>query len=301
METQENLQAPETEPAENVQALPPEGDANGSAPEETGSANGQEPAGSEQDPAAQAPDITVEKGWKWDGDVEKLPDGMKERGRGMLRHFTEQSEKNAQEKRQLESDKAHQTEIAQLKKQQEPLKEPEVDPNELYLRREFQDAVESGDSDKLWTIQNKISDYRMQKSLQAIEPVYKEKMEKFERAQAESKNSEILKDFGEQNPTFNAHRKSDLAQFVVSKVCDQQGKSLEDANRKMDSIKNSIIQEYKRSLNQTVQEQKQAVSATPTTPMETKFVYASSQREADRMNLNFAADNSDKVAMVKKT
>lgn len=290
--------APETGSPENVETLPPATNAEGSAQEplaqETGSAEGSDPANQ----PAKAPDVP--KGWKWNGDVNALPEEFKERGRGMLRHFTDESEKLAEQRRQLDSNSKQSEEIAQLRKAQEPPVQPPVDPNEQYLSREFQDAVESGDSAKMMEAQNKIIDYRLQKQLQAIEPTYRKIVEDSQRASAEVKNSMILKDFGEKNPRFWTHKNSKLAPYIVREICDKQGKSLNEAQKLMDEIANYYQNEARRSLNQTVQEQKRAVSVTPTTPMETKYVYVNSSKEADRMNIEFSMDGSDKIAVIKK-
>jgi len=295
-EEQLDLQAPETGLTETAEAAPPEKTADGPAPtEETGSAEGSE----QENQPAKAPDVP--KGWKWNGDVNALEDGMKERGRGMLRHFTEESEKLADQRRQLENQFALLKEAQSKPEPPQAPVEPTADPNEEYLRREYQDAIDNGDSQKLFGIQTKLTDYRLQKQLQAIEPQYRKIVEESQRVSAEVKNTMLLKEFGEKNPRIWTHKESKLAPFVVREICDKQGKSLAEAQKVMDEIASFYQNETKRSLNQTVQEQKKAISATPTTPMETKYVYVGSAREADKMNVQLAIDGSDKIAVVKKS
>lgn len=306
MSETQNLQAPEVDQSgistEEMSEETSQMTTDGSAPEveSESTKNGTEES-------ASSPNIP--KGWVWDGNPETLEDGFKERGRGMLRHFTKETEKLAQQRREMDQQRRElEDQRKALEAQAQQLKTPspsfafgtEIDPNEAYLSREFQDAIENGDTKKLYEVQNKLTDYRVQKQLMSVEPEYRKMIEQSQAATSEIKNSMLLKEFGEKNPRLWTHKDSGLASIVAREICDRQGKSLDEAYQMMEKIASFYQSEAKRSLNQNVQKMKSAVSETPTPPVDMKYVYVSSAKEADAMNIRFSMEGSDKIAVVKK-
>lgn len=240
----------------------------------------------------EAPDVP--KGWKWDGNVEALPEPFKERGKGMLRHFTEQSEALAKQRKELEE-----LQRQFQAKPVEPEKPKGIDPTEAFLNREYQDALESGDVAKLMQVNTQLVDYRVNKHLTEREKIYQQSIEEVRQSSQTARNQMLLNEFGQKNPRLWVHKQSGLASLVAKYLCDEQGKPLPEAYQEMERIAQFYQAEAKRSLSQTVQQKKNAVTVAPTAPVETEIVWVDTPEEERIMNMRLTNEGSTKYAKVK--
>jgi len=300
----EILSAPETDqaqPIEQEEGQTPTGN-NGSV---------EEVQGSPETPQAEVPSQTK------DGAAVLAPENLpedasakdKDYAKQMMRYFTLRTQSMSEEKTKAQQlDRVMASEdwkafenFRQTRQPQEPPQaQPKpVDPTMTYLQREFDDAYQSGDSQKMFQVQTELQRHIARSEVNEKARNVEFWMQKQEKAQRDLQGNMILEEFGKLHPDFWDYHRAGIA-VPILRDFEAQGKGLEEAYQHMRSIADSFRKESIKQQQVRIQEKKAAVTNTPTPPQESEFIDVDSREEADRMNLQFAFDRSPKVARFRK-
>lgn len=211
----------------------------------------------------------------------------------MQRYLTRRTQALAEAERSI-AERERQMSDQQTRQTTPPAPQPTADPTEMYLQREFEDAVASGDTARMLQINKSLVDIQISKR----EAAYAQRFAQSEMGQKRLHDAMLLEEFGRLHPDFWDFHAAGIAVPILREF-EKQGKTLDDAYTEMKRIATHFGMKQSQENQARIQEKKNAVSATPTPSQETEIVYVESPREARIMNITLAAQGSNKVARVK--
>ena len=171
---------------------------------------------------------------------------------------------------------------------------PDVDPNEIILQKELDDALIAGDTSRIYQVNKKIVEQQLAKK----EQFYAAQLAQFDKAQKSTRDQILLEEFGKLHPDFWEFHETGIAVPVLREF-ERQGRTLDEAYQEMKRIAGYFGNKTVEKQQAVIQEKKAAVTESPGITQETEFVYVGSVREADRLNMELASQGSAKVARVK--
>jgi hypothetical protein len=274
---------------------------------EVGTEQTEENQVSPEQPQAAVPEAT--KDGKPILDPENLPEDAKQKDKDyatqMMRYFTKRTQGIAEEvKKAKEYDRLAASNDWQefqnwknYSQQRTPQAQPasQVDTAQAYLHREYEDAVAAGDTARMLKVQEQMLDRKLAEK----EKLYTQRLASFEKAQKNVELNMVIDEFGKLHPDFWDYHKAGIAVPILREM-EQRGGTLEQAYDEMKKVASHFGNQYAKQSQARVQEKREAVSQTPTPPVESEFVEVVSKYEADRMNIQFAMEGSNKIARAKK-
>lgn len=179
-------------------------------------------------------------------------------------------------------------------RQSAPSRTPDVDPNEIILQKELDEALIAGDTSRIFQVNKKLVDQQLAKK----EQFYASQLAQFDKAQKSTRDQILLEEFGKLHPDFWEFHETGIAVPVLREF-ERQGRTLEEAYQEMKRIAGYFGNKNVEKQQAVIQEKKAAVTESPGITQETEFVYVGSENEARKMNLTFAMQGSGKIARVK--
>lgn len=255
--------------------------------------------------AAQAQETTVAPaktpegvpdGWVWNGDVNSLPEILKEYGKGVQRVYTKSRQELADTKKELEtfrsqmgSDEFKQFQAYKLQ-QQQLAHQPAQD---WLTEQEWQEAQIDP---RRW---QSIIDRRVQQKMQELEQAYAPLIQEVQQKQSVAEAERTINDFAEVHPDFWTLYDAGILKPIIRDVVELGGGTLDQAYAKAKEIQSYFDQQSTMKSQARVQEKKSAVSLSPSSVSEPEIVYAKDKDDAFRQAFENAWNQKRVKAVVR--
>lgn len=248
--------------------------------ETTSPASQTSPAPAAAEPAAKTEDVP--ENYVWQGDPDDLPKSLQNRGMGVLRYLTKQTQmmgeekKLAEEYRKLQSDPVF-TQFMQAKTH--PNTAP-VQPSAqapLYTREELEEAQVN--PEKLGEIINRVSAAKVRQAEEQVGGV----LSQLQTRQAFIDRKQELQDFAELHPDFWDLNDRGLMKPFIREIVDTGQGTILDAYSKAKEVREKFRQEARQEAHGLVQTKKAAFTAPPTPSNEPEIIWASDKNEATKL------------------
>lgn len=283
----------------------------------------QEPVQDAQPNAADQPEAAVPEQTK-DGkpilDPNNLPPDASQADRDyaaqMQRYFTKRTQSMAEEQKKLQQYEqffnssqwrdmynSYTTQKTQPPQYQQPSSsQPNVDAQSQYLQRQYEDALQSGDTQRLLQINDAILDHKLSQKEKVYQQTLNQIRQENQMTRAQQKrfeDSQMLEDYGKLNPDFWQDNQDGGAEAFIGYYVDVKGLTLPQAHEKLRQYRQKLTQRVMGSTQKRIAEKKNAVSQAPTTPQSSEVIYVDTVEQERRMNYKLAMEGSSKIAKVK--
>lgn len=235
-----------------------------------------------------APPEKKDEPFVWDGGVENLPDELKSRGDGMLKHMHKVTQEAAQTKRDAD---AKYNELVEHPEFKEFLKWQETKQAGLPPAGQGSPTISEEELLAAQTDPQHFSDLLNKGINAAVQPLAQEAMKQISQLKYEmelGKREREIESFSQTHKDF-WDIDTRIMKAVIEDVVVKNKGSLEDAYQQAKLLDKQYLEKAQSNLNQQIKDKKSAVTASPSKPGEPDVIYADNAKDATRIAYENAA------------